>query len=261
MLLDERLRAAGRFLFSKRSYTPLVLLPLFIFEYEGVFYPAGSHAWDEVFEYVCLGVVLAGAALRVWTVAHVPEGTSGRKTKRHAPHALNVTGAYSVVRNPLYLGNYVIFAGLTLLMQNWELLLINTLVFAGAYGLIVLGEEQVLQETFGDEYREYAARVPCFIPRLRLWVAPATPWNWRMVLRREHDSVFASIVLFVAICHYRDRLVTGRWAFDLYLAVFAGAAFAAWLVIKSLKLYTRLLNVRRVGRAAAEGSRSAGGGR
>jgi hypothetical protein len=137
----------------------------------------------------------------------------------------------------------------------------------------VLSEEQVLLSTFGAEYRDYAARVPCFVPRPGLWAPPAAPWSWRMALRREHDSVFAAVALFAGICHYRDWLVTGRWTFDRYLGAFACAAFAAWLVIKCLKRCTRVLNVRRAGQpgagegeapgrgGSADGGPPAGGGR
>ena len=70
---------------------------------------------------VCAGLLtLSGLALRAYTVCTTPKGTSGRNTARQVADHLNTKGIYSVVRHPLYLANYLIWAGILLLLILWE---------------------------------------------------------------------------------------------------------------------------------------------
>ncbi len=66
----------------------------------------------------CLAVALLGQLLRFFTVGFVPRGTSGRNTRGQVADTLNTTGMYAVVRNPIYLGNFIIWFGLSLLMRS-----------------------------------------------------------------------------------------------------------------------------------------------
>ncbi|MGC9453013.1 MAG: methyltransferase family protein, partial [Oceanipulchritudo sp.] len=51
-------------------------------------------------------------------------GTSGRNTKQQVAYSLNTTGFYSVVRNPLYLGNFFMYLGIALFTHHWWLVLV-----------------------------------------------------------------------------------------------------------------------------------------
>ena len=66
-----------------------------------------SRAW--LVASVAIG--LAGLAVRAVAVAYAPDGTSSRDTHRMRAPSLNTTGLYSVVRNPLYLGNGLMWLG------------------------------------------------------------------------------------------------------------------------------------------------------
>ena len=240
-MLRDILRRAGGALFAWRSYTFLLLVPLFALEVRHLARPWGSHRADEAWEIVCLTVALAGQAVRAMTIAYVPKGTSGRNTTAQKASWLNCTGLYSIVRNPLYIGNYLILAGITLLWQSWELVVINSLLFAAVYLPIILTEEAFLLRQFGREYSDYAARVPCVLPNPRLWVPPGRRGDWRMVLRREHDSVMSIVVSFTVLTHIRDYLILKRFHADKEWLIACAIVTAAWIVIKILKKTTRLL--------------------
>ena len=246
-MLRDILRRAGGVLFAWRSYTFLLLVPLFALEVRHLARPWGSHRADEAWEIICLAVALAGQAVRVITIAYVPKGTSGRNTTAQKASSLNCTGLYSIVRNPLYIGNYLILTGITLLWQSWELVVINSLLFAAVYLPIILVEEAFLLRQFGREYSDYAARVPRVLPNPRLWVPPGRLGNWRMVLRREHDSVLSIVVSFTVLTHIRDYLILRQlhpprqFHFDREWLIACAIVTAAWIVIKILKKTTRLL--------------------
>ncbi len=102
------------------------------------------------------GIVLCavGASLRYWASGFL------RKDSRPA-----VGGPYAWVRNPLYLGTYLMALGATLAIENWLLLALVTVVFAVTYHFVILDEEVKLREIFGAPYQTYCALVPRFFPR------------------------------------------------------------------------------------------------
>ena len=210
-------------------------------------FPVNGRAAGSLFELCCLLVAVAGIAVRVVTIGYISAGTSGRNTTRHKAAALNTTGLYSIMRNPLYLGNYLIFLGMSLLSQSWEVLAINTLLFAAAYVPIILTEEHFLLQSFGQSYRDYANRVPRFFPRPWLWRKPDRPLNWRMILRRENDSLFSTVLAFVLIVLIRQYTITGRVGLEVSWIIMGSVVAAIWIVLKVLKRCTNLLKPRSDG--------------
>lgn len=241
MTLDANVRALGTHLFRWRSWTfvlPATIMLLFRQDYD---YPVEGRAGGSLFQLSCLLVAAAGITVRAITIGYIADGTSGRNTTSQKATVINTTGLYSIVRNPLYLGNYLIVLGLSLLSQCWEALVINTLLFAAQYVPIILAEEHFLLQRFGQAYRDYASRVPRFFPRFWLWREPDRPLGWRMILRREHDSLFATIVAFMLIELVRQYTVTGRVGLRIPWVVMGSIAAAGWIVLKVLKLCTNVL--------------------
>src|SRR5580700_1157202 len=103
------------------------------------------------------GIVLCfiGATIRYWASGYL------RKDSRPA-----VGGPYGFVRNPLYLGTYLMALGTALAIENWALLGLMTVLFAVVYHYIILDEETKLHRIFGQSYSQYQASVPRFFPRI-----------------------------------------------------------------------------------------------
>ena len=102
-----------------------------------------------------LGLVALGEGLRLWGVHHI--GVISRtRTDRLGP--LVASGPFAFVRNPLYIGNITLWAGLALSARLPWLAPIFVLVLAVEYDAIVRWEERLLVERLGDTYREYASR-------------------------------------------------------------------------------------------------------
>jgi protein-S-isoprenylcysteine O-methyltransferase Ste14 len=102
------------------------------------------------------GIVLCflGATLRFWASGYL------RKDTRPA-----VGGPYAWVRNPLYLGTYLMALGTAWSIGNYWLLAIMTVLFAAIYHFIILDEETKLIRIFGEPYTLYCSAVPRFFPR------------------------------------------------------------------------------------------------
>lgn len=98
-------------------------------------------------------ICFLGATLRFWA--------SGYLEKDHHPAQ---EGPYAWVRNPLYLGTYLMAFGIVLSIQNLLLLVLSSLIFLAVYHYIILDEEEKLRVIFKDPYIEYCSRVPRFFP-------------------------------------------------------------------------------------------------
>jgi protein-S-isoprenylcysteine O-methyltransferase Ste14 len=242
MLLRDHLASTGASLFRWRSFVLLAFVPFIIWatmQGEQVEHLIGDF-WGEVFEITALMFVVVGELIRILTVGFVPAGTSGRNTGAgQVASRLNTSGAYAMVRNPLYLGNCLMYVGIALYAQSVVLALVMALVLLPYYERIIAAEENFLLGKFGEDYATWAARTPAFIPRLSQWQRPDMPFSWRSVVRREHASVFGAIVAIYLVTwaqHWADGQVLGAW-FHLTM----GGIAVVELVIVALKKRTRLL--------------------
>jgi protein-S-isoprenylcysteine O-methyltransferase Ste14 len=108
-------------------------------------------------------LVAAGEGLRLWGVRHI--GVISRtRSDRLGP--LVASGPFALVRNPLYLGNIVLWAGFAVAARLPWLAPLFVVILALEYHAIVRWEEQLLAERLGEPYRIYLAHVPRWIPRV-----------------------------------------------------------------------------------------------
>jgi protein-S-isoprenylcysteine O-methyltransferase Ste14 len=120
------------------------------------------------------GAVLtaAGEAVRLWAVHHI--GTISRtRSDRLGP--LIRSGPFAWVRNPLYLGNILIWVGFAITARLVWMAPLVLILLAFEYHAIVGWEEHLLETKRGAEYRDYCQEVPRWIPRKR-------------AIRRERDT-------------------------------------------------------------------------
>jgi len=87
---------------------------------------------------------------------------------------LVVTGRYRYVRNPMYVAVVAAILGQSMILGDLDLALYAGIVWLVSHLFVVVYEEPTLRRTFGDEYVEFCANVPRWIPRLRPWQGPAT---------------------------------------------------------------------------------------
>jgi protein-S-isoprenylcysteine O-methyltransferase Ste14 len=243
MALREEFEQQGNWLFRWRSYLPLCFMPLFLLALTQYRSPAGNRALDAPWWIGCLLISLVGLGIRCLTVGHAPKHTSGRNTQGQMAEKLNTTGIYSTVRHPLYLGNFVIWLGITLAFRSWWLTAVMVLIYWLYYERIMFAEEEFLRRKFGHDYEEWAARTPAFVPRLRSWTPPSLPFSLKTTLKREYCSFFGIIATFFVWQLAWQQVVAGRIHPDpLWLALF-GIGLLTHLTLLTLKKKTRVLSV------------------
>ncbi|HON18084.1 MAG TPA: isoprenylcysteine carboxylmethyltransferase family protein [Salinivirgaceae bacterium] len=200
MALLEEFEKSGNWLFRHRSYLPLIILVFGfgLFIYENYSYPK---TMDMLFnkykyEYICLAISILGLIIRINAVGYSQPNTSGRNTSEgQVADEINQTGLYSLVRHPLYLGNFFMWLGVAMLTANPWFILTFILTYWVYYERIIFAEEQFLRAKFKEKYTEWVSRTPAFIPRFRKYIKPAYRFNWKKVLRQE-KTVFLLFLPF-----------------------------------------------------------------
>lgn len=189
----------GRWLFRYRSVVPLPLIAILFL----CFRPTRIPSLQVVLTAGGLLIALSGEALRIHAVGFASTGTSGRENFLKA-RELNTTGLYSITRNPLYWGNFLIFSGLLIVYSSLTAWVIGVLFLAAHYHFIVRAEENFLSETYGDFYRTYCRSVRRWLPRFSDLQRPNRPFDLKKVVLKENDSIYNLAVAGLIILAYRE---------------------------------------------------------
>lgn len=146
-------------IFKYRSYTPIpFLLVMFFF--------ANPNIWSI---FIGLIIALAGESIRIWGVSWA--GSETRTTGEVGGSFLVISGPFAHVRNPLYVGNILMYTGLGIMSFALfpYLQILGLFFFYFQYKLIVQEEELYLEKTYGKDYENYRQNVPKFFPKLKAY--------------------------------------------------------------------------------------------
>ncbi len=149
-------------------------------------------------------LVAAGEVIRLWGVAIA--GSETRTTGPVGGSFLITTGPFAYVRNPLYVGNMIMYTGVGVMANAPVLALAALAFFFVQYSLIVSLEEEYLRNTYTKEYIDYCRAVPRFVPTFHPYAGEphAQPGlDWMRGVRSEKRSLQAIAVLTLVLA--------GRW--------------------------------------------------
>jgi protein-S-isoprenylcysteine O-methyltransferase Ste14 len=114
-----------------------------------------------------LGSLLLAGAIFVFWRAHADLGLNWSPSLEiREKHELVTSGIYGIIRHPMYASQWLWVIAQPLLLQNWIAGFLNLVVFIPFYFLRVKAEEQLMLETFGEQYRTYSRKVGAVLPRL-----------------------------------------------------------------------------------------------
>lgn len=191
-------------------------------------------AWSDA---LGLCIALAGQTLRAIVIGLAYIRRGGKDKKIYA-ETLVQDGFFAHSRNPLYVGNMLVFLGLFVMLNSSLGYLVGVPFFAFAYLAIVLAEEDFLLRQFGDEYAAYCRRVNRFVPTLT--GLPATMrsmrFDWRRLVRKEYGSTFTWTTTALALLLW-ERL----WHSEGAAANLVPEVLAVWLALIGGYLLARFL--------------------
>lgn len=184
----------GAVLFRHRGWLPLVFLgiPLVM--------PGSTSPfrWE-----IGLALIIIGEAIRLAGVAAA--GSVTRRRSRNVQRLVTY-GIFAWCRNPLYIGNFLIWMGFVTISGVLWFLPVAILLFAVEYELIVRYEEGVLESTFGREYLDYRNETPRWLPRPPGPDAPTGEHHWGEAWKSEISTFLQYAVLLLAF-YVKSRVI------------------------------------------------------
>lgn len=231
------LTTLGHFWFRHRNALfPLLMLAMLWFAQPT--FPGNDRHLDLLVDLLGFLISLSGQALRILTIGYDYIKRGGSKGKVYADRLVS-GGIFAHSRNPLYLGNILIFIGLTLILNAWEGYLIGIPLVIFIYISIVAAEEEYLHAHFGSAYEDYSRQVPRWWPK---WhglsrTLQGMEFQWRRVLVKEYNTTFAWLSICVILLIWDDVAVLREqvgpdiWKFA-YLLIPLTLAYLSILVLK-----------------------------
>ena len=186
------------FLFSNRSFTPVPIALVII-------YLSNPSILYSIYG---MPIILIGELIRINAVSYA--GGITRTMNVGAP-SLCTSGPYSRTRNPLYLGNMMIYLGIVLVAGGKYVFILEGIVFlyfTFQYMMIISLEEETLKKLFGDEYVSYMENVPRLFPKVNRWTGGLNvhkPSNLYKTLKTEKRTL-QNIVLILSILVIKSQL-------------------------------------------------------
>jgi protein-S-isoprenylcysteine O-methyltransferase Ste14 len=227
----------GDFFFKYRNAIfPAVMLTLFLSARPPLTY-FGSETLEDMVDTIAVGLVLGGLALRGAVIGYRYIKRGGLNKKVYAEN-LVTDGFFGVCRNPLYVGNMMIYEGVLLKHGNPMTFILGTLFFMFVYKAIIAAEEYFLRNEFGEAYKAYCADVP----RWRMqWsklkgATEGMKFNLRRALIKDYSTIANGLVtLLILEMLEQQNDATGASVDWLPLVAMMAAVVAAALAVRVAK--------------------------
>ena len=139
--------------------------------------------------YLGLGIAIVGQLWRIYAAGVI-----------HKNKQLASTGAYSLVRHPLYLGNFLILGGFALAGAHWVIIMLVVAFFLFYYPAAIRYEDSKLEDIFEDQWREWSRNIPAMFPTRLNWQANTdASWSARQSLLRNGELPISVYLVFCSL--------------------------------------------------------------
>ena len=242
MKLQNQILHVGKYLFQYRGQIPILLIliaaPVI---YKSSYFANIPIETQSILKCIAILIALVGLMIRFVTVATTPIGTSGKNRKKQVADQLNTSGIYSIVRNPLYLANYLIWLGLSIYSLSYLLIIITSLFFFIIYEKIILVEEDFLTKKYQEKYEIYSAKTPCFFPNLNNYIKSNIDFDFKKIIREEYSPTLSTIISFIYIDILSYYAFKDVIYFNKTHIITVLISVSIVFILKILKSYTSLL--------------------
>lgn len=192
-----------------------------------------------------LGVAIAllGEAVRLWAngyVGHVKVNwTDNAEPKKGT---LITAGPYAYVRNPLYVGTFLVGLGFCVVVRNVWLAAGGIVLFIMLYRRKAIRETELILGEWGDAYAAYQRAVPAWFPSLRRYPDRQGQWSWKGIAASKEPKTLIWVIVGLIALYFREELwqEQGPFAADNLLKHVALA-----VVLVSLMVTDGILELRR----------------
>ena len=192
----------------RNALFPLFIVSLLLFTKPGLFLENGTA--DNLAVGAGFIIAILGVVFRCIVIGFAYIKRGGKDGKVYADN-LVTKGFYNHVRNPMYIGNFLILTGLGIIYGSIYVYVAVIPLFAFIYLSIVVTEENYLRRNFGKEYDEYCKKVPRFIPNFSgiRESLKEFHYDWRKAIRKDYGTFFGTIVGCYAILLIKRHIIYG----------------------------------------------------
>lgn len=113
---------------------------------------------SDILSFTGMALILFGFLFRISARGYKEEKSSNG-------NVLVKDGPYTIIRNPMYFGTFMIGTGVVAMLLQLQLFFIFAAVFLLIYVPQIKKEEAILLKRFGREYKEYCANIPGYFPK------------------------------------------------------------------------------------------------
>lgn len=201
--------------------------------------PFGREGEDRILDALGLVVALAGQLLRSAVIGFAYVQRGGKNGRIHAQQLVQ-QGLFAHCRNPLYLGNMLVFLGLFIMLNSVLGYALGVPFFVFTYVAIVAAEEDYLRRKFGFAYESYCRRVPRFRVTFRGMRRSlrGMRFDWKRLVRKEYGATFSwlTTALFLVVWETgRRQGFAALRARKLPLLLLFGLLLGAYAMARTLK--------------------------
>jgi len=197
----------------------IIILTGFLYQFSRL-YTTGPLA-DDILDFLGVVVVLKGTFIRMAARGY-------KKAYSKSGQGLVITGPYTLVRNPMYLGSFLMGAGFVLIVWPWWSLPVFAWLFYLRFNKQIIAEEQYLGGLFGKDYTDYMKKVPRLFPKikdvLKMKVKEVFPFEY-VWSTKERWGLFAWPLLAVLLEGFQEKIVFGETDWIKNMAVVLLAIF------------------------------------
>lgn len=239
MAQRQALNNNATFLYQWRSYLPFSLIVIYFCALDEYTYPRGDEILAHLWTIFCLLVSFIGIFIRVTTIGQTPKENFDFNRKGRTVDNLYAKGIYSVVRNPIYLGNFFIGLGIVLFVHLWWLVVVYILIFWIYYDHIIFIEEQFLRKKFGAYFFEWAISIPGLFPKLSNYQKSNVSFSWQNAIIKEYNSFVSTIAIMFILENIGEQIVDDKFDIESYWIIILSVSFFVWI---SLNIYTKFMS-------------------
>jgi protein-S-isoprenylcysteine O-methyltransferase Ste14 len=179
---------------------------LFVFLARFIFQNSRNAVLDEFLDFLGWNLVLLGFLFRI-------SGRGVKSEMSRSSHNLVTAGSYSLTRNPMYFGTFLIGTGIILILCNWWVFPLFVAIYLSIYIPQMRKEEEKLSQAFGDAYIAYCKKTPKFFPNFkRLALSDAAVYLpvKSLWIKSEFNSLAANVVVIFAMEIWESVRVFGH---------------------------------------------------
>ena len=132
--------------------------------------------------------------------------------------------------------------GIVAFTFNIWFFIVVALAFWIYYERIMFAEERFLERKFGYSYMDWSLQVPAFVPCLRKYKSPETPFSWKSIFRREYSGWLATALCFAFIDQLRYYFKYNSFEYNRLSVYILAIILIVTMTIRTLKHNTQLLH-------------------